>query len=126
MRYRTAGVLLLALGSSAAAASATAHAAEERALSFADALALAHRAAPDLAVARQQEAVAREEARIAGVYPNPSVIGGTSTQAAKLSAGVSVPLVILGQRGAAIDAGNAQYATARVDTEVAWNDVRAA
>src|SRR5579864_6477614 len=104
---------------------APAAAAEERALSFGEAIETARRSAPDIAVARGQENVAREEARILGVYPNPSVIGGTSTQAAKLSAGVSLPLVVFGQRGAAIDAGNAQYAVARVETELAWNDVRA-
>ena len=65
------------------------------------------------------EAVARAEVGIAGVLPNPSVSAGTSTQTAKLSLGVSVPLVVLGQRGAAIEAGRAELATTRVETEVA-------
>ncbi|MEO6575924.1 MAG: TolC family protein, partial [Polyangiaceae bacterium] len=50
---------------------------------------------------------------------------GTSTQAARASFGASVPLVILGQRGAAIRASEADLATVHVETEVAWTDVRA-
>jgi cobalt-zinc-cadmium efflux system outer membrane protein len=95
-------------------------------VSLDDALRAARRLAPDLAVARARESVARAEVGIAGVYPNPSVIVGTSTQAAKFSAGVSVPLVVLGQRGAAIDAAKADASTVALDTVVAWNDVRQA
>ena len=37
-----------------------------------------------------------------------------------------MPLVILGQRGAAADAARAEVATVHVETELTWNDVRAA
>jgi cobalt-zinc-cadmium efflux system outer membrane protein len=95
-------------------------------VTLADALRSARSASPDLLVARAQEGVAHTEVGIAGVYPNPSVIVGSSSQAAKLSAGVSIPLVVLGQRGAAIDAARADEATVTLATRVAWNDVRQA
>jgi cobalt-zinc-cadmium efflux system outer membrane protein len=63
---------------------------------------------------------------VAGTYPNPSVTVGSSSQAAKLSGTVSVPLVVFGQRGAAIDAARADEATVALQTRVAWNDVRQA
>lgn len=84
------------------------------------------RAAPDLVVARAQERVAHAEVGMAGVYPNPLASLGTSTQTAKLSGTLSIPLVVLGQRGAAIDAARADEATVKLDTAVAWNDVRRA
>jgi outer membrane protein TolC len=123
MRLR---LVSFALGVAAlAVAGASANAAEPGALTYADALALARRAAPDLAVARGREAVAAIDVRVAGVYPNPSILAGTSTQTAKLSAGASIPLVIFGQRGAAMDASQAEAATTRVETQMTWNDVRA-
>jgi cobalt-zinc-cadmium efflux system outer membrane protein len=111
--------LLVALGAPAIAQEGTA-------ISYAEAIALARHRAPDLALARGRESIAQAEIGVAGVYPNPSLNVGTSTQTAKLSAGASIPLVILGQRGAAIDASRAELATVQVETEVAWNDVRAA
>jgi cobalt-zinc-cadmium efflux system outer membrane protein len=95
-------------------------------VSLDDALREAHRAAPDLVVARARESVARAEVGIAGVYPNPSLIGATSTQYALVSGGVSIPLVVLGQRGAAIEAAEAEEVTVASDTRVSWNDVRQA
>lgn len=83
-------------------------------------------AAPDLVVARARESVAHAEVGVAGVYPNPSGAVGTSTQTAKFSGTLSVPLVILGQRGAAVDAAKADEATVVLDTQVAWNDIRQA
>ena len=95
-------------------------------VSLDDALREAHRAAPDLVVARARESVAHAEVGIAGVYPNPSLIGATSTQYAVVSGGVSIPLVVLGQRGAAIQAAEAEEVTVANDTRVSWNDVRQA
>jgi cobalt-zinc-cadmium efflux system outer membrane protein len=95
-------------------------------VSYDEALRAARRAAPDLVVARAREGVALAEVGVAGVYPNPSVAVGTSTQTAKLSGTLSLPLVILGQRGAAIDAAKAEQTTVLIDTQVAWNDVRQA
>jgi cobalt-zinc-cadmium efflux system outer membrane protein len=95
-------------------------------VSLDEVLRAARAAAPDLVVARAKESVAGAEVGIAGVYPNPTFAAGTSTQAAKFSGTVSIPLVILGQRGAAIDAARADQATVALDTAVTWNDVRRA
>lgn len=105
---------------------APAGAQDEGRLSLDEALRAARAAAPDLVVARAREAVAGAEVGIAGVYPNPSVAVGTNTQTARLTGTLSLPLVILGQRGAAIEAARADQATVVLDTAVAWTDVRRA
>jgi cobalt-zinc-cadmium efflux system outer membrane protein len=105
---------------------AVASAQEPRRVSLDEALRAARAASPDLVVARAREGVARAEVDVAGVYPNPSVAVGTSTQTAPFSATLSLPLVILGQRGAAMDAARADQATVAIDTQVTWNDVRQA
>ena len=94
-------------------------------ITFAQAVDRAARFAPDIAVARTREGIAHAEVGIAGILPNPSVNAGTSTQAATLSLGVSVPLLILGQRGAAIEAARADFLTTRVETEATATEVRA-
>ena len=94
-------------------------------ITYAQALGRARNSAPDVAVARSLERVAGADVRVAGIYPNPSVNVGTSTQAARFSIGATIPLIVFGQRGAAIDAGRAELATVKVDTEAVSNDVRA-
>ena len=96
------------------------------AVSYDEALRDAERAAPDLQIARMQEGVAKTEIGIAGIYPNPSIAAGTNTQTARLTGTLSVPLVVFGQRGAAIDAARAEQATVTLDTRVTANDVRQA
>jgi cobalt-zinc-cadmium efflux system outer membrane protein len=113
-----AALLTLLAGAGAAAA--------DLSFTYAQALDRAAHVAPDLAVARAGEAVARAAVGVAGLLPNPSVTAGTSTQTARLSVGVSLPLLFLGQRGAAIDASRAELATTQVETEMAAVDVRAA
>jgi cobalt-zinc-cadmium efflux system outer membrane protein len=98
----------------------------EARVSFDQALLAARRASPELLVARARESVARAEVGVAGVYPNPSISGASNTQSAKISGTASIPLVILGQRGAAIDAARADEATVVLDTQVAWNNARQA
>jgi outer membrane protein TolC len=95
-------------------------------ITYEQCLARASRAAPSLAVARSQEAVAASEIGMAGVYPNPVFFAGTSTQTARLSLGASIPLSVLGQRGAAQAASRAELETTRIETQVSENDVRAA
>lgn len=121
MRAKLRGLLVATLLTHSASAFAQA----EQRVSYADVLARAHQSAPDLAVARGRESIARAEVGVAGTYPNPTFFVGTSTQAARASFTASVPLVILGQRGAAIRASKADLATVHVDTEVVWTDVRA-
>ena len=102
-----------------------AHAQEHWQISYAQVLDLAERDSPTMRVARAEEGVVASDVGIAGVLPNPTLIGGTSTQTAKYSLGVSVPLVILGQRGAAIRASQAGLDSAHVGTEAIQSDSRA-
>ncbi len=104
----------------------TARADDAVAVGYVDALARARASSPELVAARSREPMAKADIGIAGTYPNPSVYAGTSTQAARLGVGASIPLVVFGQRGAAIDASRADYETVRADTGLVWNDVRAA
>ncbi len=99
---------------------------EPLALTYADTVARAVREAPQVVAARTRIAIAEAEVAIAGVLPNPSVWAGSSTQAARLSAGVSLPLLILGQRSAAMAAGQADQAAVQADIDVTRQDVRAA
>lgn len=99
---------------------------ELRHVSLDDVLRAARAVSPDLVVARSRESVARAEVGVAGVYPNPSVAAGTTTKAAKFTATVSIPLVVLGQRGAAIDAARADAFTVALDSQVTWTEVRQA
>jgi cobalt-zinc-cadmium efflux system outer membrane protein len=94
-------------------------------ISYDKALALATERGPQVAVALSQETVAGSEIGIAGVYPNPTVIGGTNSQTAAVAVTLSVPLTILGQRGAAIRAAQIELDATRADTEVVRADVRA-
>ncbi|HEY5375886.1 MAG TPA: TolC family protein [Polyangiaceae bacterium] len=95
-------------------------------VSYTQALALSRERAPNVAVARATQGVAEADSRSGGLYPNPTLSAGTSTQTARLSLGASLPLLILGQRGAALDAGRAEYAVAELDTQVSLSEVRAA
>ncbi len=120
-RMRAAAIVAGAaslLASSAGAAETTV------AITYEDAIGRAHQLAPDLKVSRALESVAGASVGVAGLLPNPSVSVGTSTLAARVSATVSVPLIVLGQRHAAVEAGRAELATTRVETERAWIDVR--
>jgi outer membrane protein TolC len=89
-------------------------------------VAMASRAAPDLAVARARENVARAEVGASGLIPNPSVFVETSTKTARLSAGLSVPLYVLGQRGASMDASRAELQTVRVESAITLTEVKTA
>lgn len=94
-------------------------------LTGAEALRRARAGAPELRVARDRQGIAYAEVGVAGVLPNPVIIAGTSTQAAKLSFGAALALPILGQRGATIAASRADFETVRVEGEITWNEVRA-
>jgi cobalt-zinc-cadmium efflux system outer membrane protein len=98
----------------------------EKRVSLEDALRAARVAAPDLAIARAKEGVAHAEVGVAGTYPNPTAMVATNTQTSRFSGTISVPLVVLGQRGAAMDAARADELTTALDTLVTWNDIRLA
>jgi cobalt-zinc-cadmium efflux system outer membrane protein len=119
-------VLSIPLALCLVSASGGASAQGEKRVSLDDALRAARDAAPDLAIARAKEGVAHAEVGVAGTYPNPTAMVATSTQAARFSGTLSVPLVVLGQRGAAMDAARANELTTTLDTLLTWNDVRVA
>src|SRR5262249_49392918 len=100
-------------------------ASEELTLTYEQALAMARERAPALAVSRGRETMTWAEGRVLAIYPNPSVSTGTSTQAAKVSVGVTVPLLILGQVGVASAARRADFEPAKIDTEVTGTEVHA-
>ncbi len=119
-------VAALALGSVLLSATGAAAQTALAPITYAQAVERARQRSPELAAVRGREAVAGAEVGIAGEYPNPSLVVGTATETARLSAGVSVPLVVFGQRGASEAASRADLATVRVETEVASSDIRAA
>ncbi len=94
-------------------------------VAYDEALQQAKRRAPNVAVIRAIEQVAEADSRAAGLYPNPTVSAGTSTESARLTLAASVPLTILGQRGAALAAGRAEYAVAKLDGLISLVDLRA-
>ncbi len=95
-------------------------------LSAAEVLKRARAGAPEVRVARTREDIARTDVEVTRILPNPTIIAGTNSQVARLSIGASMPLPILGQRGATIAASRADLETAHIDVEASWNDVRAA
>jgi cobalt-zinc-cadmium efflux system outer membrane protein len=103
-----------------------ARALDEVRVSLDDALRTTQRGSPDLLVSRARMPVAHAEVLVAGMYPNPTISAAGNTELAKISGTVSVPLIVLGQRGAAIDAARADEATVALDSQVAWNDARQA
>jgi cobalt-zinc-cadmium efflux system outer membrane protein len=109
----------------AAAGPETAAAHPDLRLTGIEALKRVRAGAPELRVSRDRQGIARAEIGVAGVLPNPVIIAGTSTQAAKLSLGASLALPILGQRGATIAASRAESDTVRVEGEITWTEVRA-
>jgi cobalt-zinc-cadmium efflux system outer membrane protein len=96
------------------------------AMTYRRALDEALRHAPQLLAARTRLAVADADVAIAGVVPNPSITAGTSTQAARLSTGVSLPLHVFGQRSSSIAAGRADALAVQADVTVTRFDVQAA
>ncbi len=98
---------------------------EPRRLGYAEALQLARLHAPSVDAARADELAVRADGRAAAVYPNPSFNAGSSTQAARLSLGASLPLVVFGQRGAARNVGNATALVAHQDTLASAAEARA-
>jgi cobalt-zinc-cadmium efflux system outer membrane protein len=93
-------------------------------LTWADARAAALRRAPELAVAARRTAVADAETRVAGALANPTVTLTTARETARLSAGVSQPLPLFGQRGLAVAAARADAAAVVRDSDLTRNELR--
>src|SRR5581483_11153448 len=107
-----------------AAASPGVAAAPARAMTWAEARAAAQQHAPELAVAAHRGAVARTDVEVAGALANPTFTVTTAKETARLATGVSLPLPIFGQRGAAVRAASAGADAVEREHEVDANDVR--
>src|SRR5215831_16924806 len=107
-----------------AAASPGVAAAPARAMTWAEARAAAEQHAPELAVAVRRGAVARTDVEVAGALANPTFNITTAKETAKLATGVSLPLPIFGQRGAAVRAASADADAVERERDVDLNDIR--
>ena len=105
---------------------ATASSAEARDIDWAETLARARLTAPDVIAARAKEGVSRAGVRVAGELPNPTLSVGTFSQTAKVAVDMSLPLLLFGQRGAAMDAARAELRVTKADTRVTESETRAA
>jgi outer membrane protein TolC len=85
---------------------------------------LADRNAAELAVARAHVEAARADVQVAGTLATPTLTVLTAQKTARLPASVSQPLPLLGQRGAAVRAAEADADAARRDERVAGLDAR--
>lgn len=86
-------------------------------ISLGDARAAAVARAPELALARAREAIARAQIDAAGALANPTLTVVTARQTATLGTAVSVPLPLFGQRTTAVSAARADAEAVRLDTE---------
>ena len=111
------GVVLLLCTSAVAPAPALA-------MTWGDARAQAQRRAPELAVGLGHSQVARAEVEVAGALANPTFTVTTARETARLGTGVTVPLPLFGQRGAAVRAARADADAVDREHAVLLNDVR--
>ena len=114
----------LVLGVATAALPVHAEAPAERAISLAEARALADRATPDVVLARRREAVARAQVDVAGALANPTLTVSTARLTARLLTGISVPVPLFGQRSTAVTAAASDADAVTLDTEAVRVDVR--
>src|SRR5262245_36121540 len=95
-----------------------------RPVSFAEARAAAERLAGEVVVSEHKVDVAHADVDVAGALANPAVSLLSSDTTFRLSAGISVPLPLFGQRAAAVRAAQADLEVARLDVQVVRNDAR--
>jgi len=103
---------------------------DERALSLADARAVAMRAGADVVLAERREKIAHAQVDAAGALGNPTLTVQSARLSARLTTAVSVPVPLFGQRGATVEAARADADAVTLDTtairlEVRWNATRA-
>ncbi len=95
-----------------------------RAVTWEEARAAAALNGPDLVVAARRKSVARAEIAVAGTLANPTFSVTTARETARLSAGVSVPLPLFGQRGAAVRAASADAEISAREAELTGVELR--
>ena len=94
------------------------------AMTWDEARAAAAQHGPELLVAARRAGVARAEIAVAGALANPTLALTSARETARLSAGVSVPLPLFGQRGAAVRAASSDADAVTREADVARIDVR--
>src|SRR4051812_6272685 len=109
------GLLLAAVHTGAAAAPPDSEAA--RAISLAEARALASRLGPELVLAERRDAIARAQVDVAGALGNPTLSVQSARLSARLTTGVGVPLPLFGQRATAVAAAGADAEAVLRETE---------
>jgi cobalt-zinc-cadmium efflux system outer membrane protein len=116
------GLLLAAMHTGAAAPPPAPEAA--RAISLAEARALAWRLGPEVVLAERREAIARAQVDVAGALGNPTLSVQSARLSARLTTGVGVPLPLFGQRGTAMAAAGADAEAVLRETEALRLDAR--
>jgi cobalt-zinc-cadmium efflux system outer membrane protein len=79
---------------------------------------------PELLVAARRVGVARAEVAVAGALANPTLTVTTARETARLSTGLSVPMPLFGQRGAAMRAAGAEAEVSARESDVTRAEVR--
>jgi outer membrane protein, heavy metal efflux system len=131
---RSAVAACLAMGIGAAVAARARAAPPARAISFAEARALAWQAGPEVLLAQRRAGVASAQVSVAGALANPTVTFTTARQTARLGSSVSLPVPLFNQRGRAVEAAESEAQSARLDVgamavesrfgaSVAWIDL---
>lgn len=95
-----------------------------QAISLAGARALASQMGPDVLLAERREAIARTQRDVAGALGNPTLSLQSARLSARLTTGLSVPLPLFGQRGAAVAAASSDAEAVSLETEALRLDAR--
>src|SRR4051812_45620070 len=120
------GVLVIAAFPGHAAAQLARHDSpiERAGISLAAAREAAVRQAPDVALARDRQEIARTQVDIAGALANPTVTLSSATQTARLGTGLSLPVPLFGQRATAVTAALADSEAAGLEVEATRYEAR--
>lgn len=95
-------------------------------IALAEAVRQAREAAPEVMISVARSASVQAEVGVAGVLPNPKITIGTTTDSAALYGSLYIALPLFGQRGAAIDAAQAQARVAALGVDAVQLDAQLA
>jgi outer membrane protein TolC len=87
---------------------------------------LARIEAPEVVLSTARASTARTEIGVAGMFPNPQLVVGSTSGSARIYGTFYIALPIFGQRAAAMDAADAQARVAAAGVEVTRLDARLA
>ena len=80
--------------------------------------------APDVALARGREEIARAQVDVAGALANPTLALSTARETARLGTGVSLPMPLFGQRATAVAAARSDADAAGLEVEATRGEAR--